>query len=56
MAKQVSAQKLPSHAEISYEIKGLPFDQMKYLQRRTERKNTKMRSFPQSIRNLISST
>ena len=44
------------YAEISYEIKGLRFDQMKFSGRGTEPKKTEMMYFQQSIRDSISST
>ena len=41
-AEQVSAHNLPFFAEISYEIKGLRFDQMKISGRGTEPKKLKL--------------
>ena len=40
-AEQVSAHKLPFFAEISYEIKGVRFDQLKNLGRGSEKKKLK---------------
>ena len=51
MAKQVSARKNFSQAEISHESKVVPFDQMKVSVRRTEPKE--MRHFLQSIKTSV---
>ena len=55
-AEQVSALNLPFYAKISYEIKGLRFDQMKISGRGTEPKKTEMMYFQQSIKDSNSST